>query len=396
MEVKRVKIIEEEYKLPLKNKKGEIVAWTLVDQNIAEIYKNIRLSFSCRIYAGTTNGLFHRMLTKAKTGEIVDHINGNPLDNRLANLRLVTVVENSRNRLKAKNKTSNYYGVSWATTDQTWRSSIKVNGKTINYRFDDELHAAYFRDVLIEKYNLVGSKLNNVEKPHNFIEPIRTRNMGNNGIRMSKAGHFEATITFDKKIYYLGTFDTKEDANLSINNKRKELEDLKEQQRLSEPIKRNIDGIAIIELFDKNNVRIGETLVSDNQYYNISKYKWYLNGDGYPASRINNKHFIISRFIMQAGYGQIIDHINHNRLDNRTENLRIVTAKFNAHNRTKKRNTSSKYIGVCRSHGKWQAGMSIDKKFFYIGTFSDEIEAAKTYNKKAVELYGPTANINIF
>lgn len=66
----------------------------------------------------------------------VDHINGNKLDNRLTNLRIVTCRENNQSRhIK---KTSTYIGVSWDKRLQKWRSAIKIKQKCI--------HLGYFWD----------------------------------------------------------------------------------------------------------------------------------------------------------------------------------------------------------------------------------------------------------
>lgn len=59
----------------------------------------------------------------------VDHINGDTLDNRRSNLRLCTVSGNNHNRMKSKNNTSGYKGVSWLKQNQKWRAYIKVNSK---------------------------------------------------------------------------------------------------------------------------------------------------------------------------------------------------------------------------------------------------------------------------
>jgi hypothetical protein len=58
---------------------------------------------------------------------VVDHIDNNPLNNRLDNLQLITHRENSS---KDKKGTSNYTGVSWNKQCKKWRSSILINGKT--------------------------------------------------------------------------------------------------------------------------------------------------------------------------------------------------------------------------------------------------------------------------
>ena len=84
----------------------------------------------------------HRMILDAKPGEVVDHINGDPLDNRRENLRLCTLKENSRNATKQKMFagapcTSKYKGVSLCTSKpfkgkygeyQYWRAGIGHNG----------------------------------------------------------------------------------------------------------------------------------------------------------------------------------------------------------------------------------------------------------------------------
>lgn len=61
---------------------------------------------------------------------LVDHINGNTLDNRKENLRTCTRRENCRHRTKlAKNNTSGIHGVYWHTEKKKWQAKIKVNYK---------------------------------------------------------------------------------------------------------------------------------------------------------------------------------------------------------------------------------------------------------------------------
>lgn len=88
--------------------------------------------------------------------------------------------------------------------------------------------------------------------------------------------------------------------------------------------------------------------------------------------------------------------------------MRIVTNQENCFNTSKpKRNCSSKYKGVCyvtnsytRKNGSiseysyWVAYIKKDGKRYHLGTFNSEIEAAKTYDNKALELFGKYANIN--
>jgi hypothetical protein len=77
--------------------------------------------------------LMHRQILKAPKNMEVDHINGNGLDNRRCNLRLVTSSQNHFNQRKQqKNTTSRYKGVYWHQRDKAWMVRIQSNGK---YRF---------------------------------------------------------------------------------------------------------------------------------------------------------------------------------------------------------------------------------------------------------------------
>ncbi len=59
----------------------------------------------------------------------IDHINHDRLDNRIENLRVVTLQENRKNQRLSKANTSGQIGVHWATRDKRWRAAIQVKGK---------------------------------------------------------------------------------------------------------------------------------------------------------------------------------------------------------------------------------------------------------------------------
>lgn len=96
---------------------------------------------------GTATGgciMMHRQILNAPAGVLVDHVNGNTLDNRRRNLRLCTASENQRNRPKPKRKaSSNYKGVSWHAAKRKWLVTVGHLGKT-NYLgyFQSESDAA--------------------------------------------------------------------------------------------------------------------------------------------------------------------------------------------------------------------------------------------------------------
>lgn len=82
----------------------------------------------------------------------------------------------------------------------------------------------------------------------------------------------------------------------------------------------------------------------------------------------------------------VVDHIDGNKLNNRLDNLQIIT---NRENSSKdKKNGSSQYVGVSwdKRQRKWRANIFIDQKSRYLGIFRHEIEAAEAYQKALSEL----------
>lgn len=92
--------------------------------------------------------LFHRLVAGAREGQYVDHINGNSLDNRRENLRIVSTRQNNQNMLKitARATASRFKGVSW--NRGRWTARIRIEGKHLSLgRYDDEAAAAMAYDL---------------------------------------------------------------------------------------------------------------------------------------------------------------------------------------------------------------------------------------------------------
>ena len=70
--------------------------------------------------------LMHRVIMNPPSDMQIDHINGNGLDNRRINLRIVTSRQNQQNRHQIKS--SNYPGVYWNKNKQKWHATIKIKG----------------------------------------------------------------------------------------------------------------------------------------------------------------------------------------------------------------------------------------------------------------------------
>ena len=76
----------------------------------------------------------------------IDHININPLDNRIENLRVVNNSQNTRNQKKKQNCSSIYKGVSWDKGCKKWRAMISINGKLKHlglFDTEEEAHKVY-------------------------------------------------------------------------------------------------------------------------------------------------------------------------------------------------------------------------------------------------------------
>jgi len=101
------------------------------------------------------------------------------------------------------------------------------------------------------------------------------------------------------------------------------------------------------------------------------------------------------RLIMNAPKGMVVDHINGNGLDNRRCNLRICTWQQNACNSCPSRGTS-RYKGVHfeRATGRWRATISCRGEHHNLGLYESEVEAARAYDRKAIELFGEFAYLN--
>lgn len=107
----------------------------------------------------------HREVLRAGPGEEVDHINGDGLDNRKANLRLCAHAENIRNKAKTeKAKTSRYKGVYFDRSRGRWAAQVMLDRRTVfAKRFDTELQAALAYNEAAVRFHGAFALLNTIE-----------------------------------------------------------------------------------------------------------------------------------------------------------------------------------------------------------------------------------------
>lgn len=142
-----------------------------------------------------------------------------------------------------------------------------------------------------------------------------------------------------------------------------------------------------------------EFLIDEEDLLRVSERLWSFHGStGYLVSRIKgtNRNEYLHRFITGAIKGQYVDHINHDKLDNRRSNLRLCTNSQNMQNCGKRKSNKSGYKGVWlnKANGWWYASVRKDYKSYHVGHFRTAEEAARAYDLKALELHGEFASLN--
>ena len=100
-------------------------------------------------------------------------------------------------------------------------------------------------------------------------------------------------------------------------------------------------------------------------------------------------------FIPNPMNKKCVDHIDHDRKNNRINNLRFATVQENNRNASKKKSNTSNYIGVCycKQNKKYIAQYHLNGKLKYIGYYQTALEASKAYQAKIKVHYKEFANV---
>ncbi len=123
--------------------------------------------------------------------------------------------------------------------------------------------------------------------------------------------------------------------------------------------------------------------IDSNDLKRVSKYKWWIKQNNYVYTQINRKTIHLHRFILKLDETekQEVDHINHNPLDNRKSNLRLVTKSQNNINK------SNLMAGIRPYKNQWRARIKINSREIHIGIFQTQLEALNARIVKEIELF---------
>ena len=137
-------------------------------------------------------------------------------------------------------------------------------------------------------------------------------------------------------------------------------------------------------------------IVDTTDYEWLSGYTWTLVAAGYAGRNEKGKMVLMHRQIMNPPKGMVVDHIDGGVRNNRRSNLRICTRAQNVRNSAKRRHAASRYkcVGFDKERGKWFARFRYKGIHLWLGYFDGEAEAARAYDRKAVEYFGEFARLN--
>jgi len=148
-------------------------------------------------------------------------------------------------------------------------------------------------------------------------------------------------------------------------------------------------------------------LVDDDDFDYLNQFKWHKDTYGYAYRYINKANngeqsvmggiqTAMHREILHTPKGLETDHIDHNLLNNQKSNLRICTTSQNQGNQKIRKDSTTKFKGVCyrKNRNKFFARIVFQGKSIYLGSGDNKEDVARIYDKKAKELFGEFVCLN--
>lgn len=143
-------------------------------------------------------------------------------------------------------------------------------------------------------------------------------------------------------------------------------------------------------------------LVDPSDWRRVMRHKWCplrkRNGRLYAQANVKRcgkwVRVLLHRFILGDDAPPLIDHKDNDGLNCTRENLRAATMSENQHNSGPRTPNGFKGVSWHKKAKKWVAQICKDGKRVHLGLFDDEVQAAKAYDRAAVELHGQFARLN--
>jgi hypothetical protein len=155
------------------------------------------------------------------------------------------------------------------------------------------------------------------------------------------------------------------------------------------------EDYAEIVLYNKQCEEVARALIDLDDIERVSKHKWYLiSSTGYIHCKSAN--ILLHRFIMNPQDDMVVDHINHNKFDNRKSNLRACTQQQNSMNKNMRSNNTSGTVGVSwdKTNRKWIAYIGLNSKIFNLGYYNTLEEATEARKQAEIDYFGEYRNDN--
>lgn len=143
------------------------------------------------------------------------------------------------------------------------------------------------------------------------------------------------------------------------------------------------------------------TKVDDEDYEFLIQWKWNAGIRKNTIYAVRNtgkpwKVILMHREILGVTDSKIlVDHKDHNGLNNQRSNIRPCTHSQNAMNKKANKDSTSQFLGVSLYRNKkWQAVINIDRVKKHLGYYHTEESAAMIYNENAIKFHGEFASLN--
>ncbi len=368
-------------------KKGNKVS--LISKEDQELVNKYKWYYDRNGYAASSSGgkilYMHIVILGKKEGYVVDHIDGNKLNNQRCNLRHLTNSQNSQNILLNKE----HIGVCYSRGKYQVNCSMKYLGV---YNSIEEAKRVYDRYVIchINKDGRLNFKYTEKEKQDIINTYSNTFFKEKSLSNISKEGNYYI-VSFDNK--YIGKinkrFKTYNEALELRNFFKCKIENLKKEELCNKQITRDIYGNCIVSLKYKETVK--DFIVDEDKWHEIISINRCVCREKYMRLTLEGKKISLHKYLLMKYKGvteedlkgKVIDHINRNSLDNRLENLRILSFSDN----NKNRNSINKlgYRGIRIYNDMYYAVFMCEGIYKRSKLYNNMKNAIFAYNKLALK-----------